>query len=110
MKIAGPESMAANLTSFVSTINSLGAHPILLTALSRRNYGSDGKIQDTLQPWADATEQVGKETNTPVLPLHAASIAYLERIGNQAGVLLNRAVSQFALPLRETAVMQSKAY
>jgi hypothetical protein len=54
MKIAGPESMAANMTEFVSDIRGLGAHPIILTPLSRRGFKSDNvTINDTLGPWAD---------------------------------------------------------
>lgn len=52
MKIAGPESMAANLTRFVSDIRGLGAHPILLTPLSRRGFKNNTMIiNDTLGPW-----------------------------------------------------------
>ena len=54
MKIAGPESMAVNMTQFVSDIRGLGAHPIILTPLSRRGFKSDNvTINDTLGPWAD---------------------------------------------------------
>jgi hypothetical protein len=54
MKIAGPESMAANLTQFVSDIRSVGGHPILLTPLSRRGFNNGSMtINNSLGPWAD---------------------------------------------------------
>jgi len=52
-KIAPPESMGANLTEMVVEIRGLGAEPVLVTSLTRRNFNSDGTIADTLGPWAD---------------------------------------------------------
>ncbi|GHJ86295.1 hypothetical protein NliqN6_2697 [Naganishia liquefaciens] len=91
MKIAGPESMAANMTQFVSNIRGLGAHPIILTPLSRRGFKSDNiTINDTLGPWADAARGVATQTNTTLLPLLEASINYLQKIGPDAAHLMNR--------------------
>ncbi|KAJ9090916.1 hypothetical protein QFC19_009341 [Naganishia cerealis] len=71
MKIAGPESMAANLTQFVSDIRSIGGHPILLTPLSRRGFKSDNvTINNTLGPWSD--------------------VNYLQLLGPDASHLMNR--------------------
>ncbi|CDZ98794.1 SGNH hydrolase-type esterase domain [Phaffia rhodozyma] len=91
MKIAPPESMAANLTSFVHQLNNLGANPVLVTALSRRNFNNaTGLIADTLGPWANATIDVAHATGSALLPLHEVSIAYLESIGQSASQILNR--------------------
>ena len=43
--------MAANLTKFVNEIQSIGGNPVLLTPLSRRGFGDDGKVADALAPW-----------------------------------------------------------
>jgi len=50
-KVGPPESMAANLTRFVSEIQAIGGNPVLLTPLSRRGFGDDGKVADALAPW-----------------------------------------------------------
>lgn len=54
-KIAPPESMGANLTRFVGDVYAISprAHPILITALSRRTFvnGTD-KIDNKLADWA----------------------------------------------------------
>jgi hypothetical protein len=50
-KVGPPESMAANLTRFVNEIQAIGGNPVLLTPLSRRGFGDDGKVTDALAPW-----------------------------------------------------------
>jgi hypothetical protein len=50
-KVGPPQSMAANLTRFVNEIQAVGGNPVLLTPLSRRGFGDDGKVADALAPW-----------------------------------------------------------
>jgi len=99
-KIAPPESMGANLTEMVREIRDLGAEPVLVTSLTRRNFNSDGTIADTLGPWADGkytpnlmsvsfrltndlycffseTILISQQQQTHLLDLHAASIKYV---------------------------------
>ena len=55
--------MGANLTRFITETRSLGAYPVLITSLSRRNFVKDTDvILDTLGPWAD-----GSFTHTPTI-------------------------------------------
>jgi hypothetical protein len=45
--------MGANLTNFVGDVYDLHAHPILITALSRRNFVNEtNKIDNLLADWA----------------------------------------------------------
>jgi lysophospholipase L1-like esterase len=53
MKIGPPESMGANLTSMVKQIRAIGGEPVLVTSLTRRSFHSNGKLIDTLGPWAN---------------------------------------------------------
>lgn len=85
--------MAVNLTGMVREIRALGAEPILVTSLTRRGFGGDGSVVDTLQPWADATVEVAKEEGTRVLELHGVSIGYCEDIGEEACQRLNKSPS-----------------
>lgn len=70
----------ANLHHFVQDVKTLGANAVLVTALSRRSF-KDGKIDDSLGPWAEATRKVAQEEKIPVLDLNAESVAYLNKIG-----------------------------
>jgi lysophospholipase L1-like esterase len=69
-------SYAANLRRYISEARAAGARPILVTSLARRNY-KDGKLDDTLEPYAKATRRVANEENVPVIDLHAASMKFL---------------------------------
>lgn len=119
-KIAPASSMAANLTWMANEIKELGGHPVLITSLTRRNFvnGTD-TIKDALADWAEGTSSrhgpqpfsllptddvscvstatigVAHNVSAPLLDLHAASIAYVERIGPNATYLLNRLPNDF---------------
>jgi lysophospholipase L1-like esterase len=67
---------AANLRRYIAEARAAGARPILVTSLARRNY-KDGKLDDSLEPYAKATRRVGAEENVPVIDLHAASMKLL---------------------------------
>ncbi|KAL0580973.1 hypothetical protein V5O48_001065 [Marasmius crinis-equi] len=88
-KIAPPESMGANLTTMVQEIQALGAEPVLVTSLTRRNFHSDGSIDDILEPWANETILVSQQQGTHLLDLHASSIEYVVAIGPDASHRLN---------------------
>ena len=108
-KIAPPESMGANLTVMVEELKALGAEPVLVTSLTRRNFHSDGSIDDILGPWADETTLIAKvaaslldlklrnidgllqQQGTHLLDLHAESIKYVVAIGPDASHRLNLA-------------------
>ena len=81
--------MGANLTDMVHELRDIGAHPILVTSLTRRNFNADGTIQDLLKDWADQTILISEEQDTPLLDLHASSIKYCEAIGPDASHRLN---------------------
>lgn len=70
----------------------LGAHPIFVTSLSRRNYVG-GKIDDILEPWAVLTRQAASATNQPYIELLQTSITYLNAIQSTAAWKLNLAAS-----------------
>ena len=57
-----------------------GAKPVLITPLTRRSF-RDGKVNDSLGPWADATRKVATEEGVPLLELNADSLAAVEKMG-----------------------------
>lgn len=69
------------LRNYVDEARDAGAVPILVTPMLRRNYTADGKLDDILQPYADAMKAVAAEKNVPVIDLHSASRALYEKLG-----------------------------
>ncbi|KAL0067124.1 hypothetical protein AAF712_005911 [Marasmius tenuissimus] len=90
-KVAPPETMGANLATMVQELKALGAEPVLVTSLTRRNFHSDGSIDDILGPWANETILVAQQQGTHLLDLHAKSIDYVVAIGPDASHRLNLA-------------------
>jgi lysophospholipase L1-like esterase len=70
----------ANLRRYVAEVRAAGGKPVLVTPLTRRQF-QDGKLIDDLGPWAQATRQVAAETATPLVDLHADSIAAVQAMG-----------------------------
>jgi lysophospholipase L1-like esterase len=65
---------------YVDEAKAIGAKPIIVTSLARRNY-KDGKVTDTLEPYAEAAKKVAAEKKVPVIDLHAISMALLNKMG-----------------------------
>ena len=68
------------LKTFVDEARAAGAKPILVTSLARRVFTGD-KLRQDLEPYAEAVRKVGKEKDVPVLDLHVASKAAVEKLG-----------------------------
>lgn len=64
----------ANLKRYVDDARAIGAKPILVTSLVRRNFDAEKRIQSDLVERVEATRQVAEETNVPLIDLHAKSI------------------------------------
>jgi lysophospholipase L1-like esterase len=69
------------IRNYVDETRDAGAVPILVTPMLRRNYTTDGKLDDILQPYADAMKAVAAEKNTALIDLHSASRALYEKLG-----------------------------
>ncbi|MET0328823.1 MAG: rhamnogalacturonan acetylesterase [Luteimonas sp.] len=83
-----------NLRRYVADIRAAGAHPVLLTPLTRRQF-KDGVLIDDLAPWAEATRAVARELDVPLVDLHARSRALVQGMGP---VLAMRAAQRPAAP------------
>jgi lysophospholipase L1-like esterase len=70
----------ANLRRYVEEIRAAGAHPVLLTPLTRRQF-KDGQLIDDLGPWAEAVRQVATSMNVPLVDLHARSRDAVQGMG-----------------------------
>jgi lysophospholipase L1-like esterase len=78
----------ANLKRFVEEARAHGITPVLVTPLSRRYYGADGKIHSDLIAHAAAMKKVAEEEHAPLIDLHALSVAYLNTLTEAQGQAL----------------------
>src|SRR6185436_12431860 len=69
------------LRRYIDEARAMGAAPILVTPMVRRTFDARGKLQDSLQPYADAMKAVGLEKKVPVIDLHASSKHLVEQLG-----------------------------
>ncbi|NYZ62304.1 rhamnogalacturonan acetylesterase [Luteimonas deserti] len=83
-----------NLRRYVAEIRAAGAHPVLVTPLTRRQF-EGGRLLDDLAPWAEATRLVARELGVPLVDLHARSRALVQGMGP---VLAMRAAQRPASP------------
>lgn len=67
----------ANLDRYVRDVRQIGATPILVTSLSRRNYENGQLIVDPLHDYAAATREVAAEDHVELIDLYAMSRALL---------------------------------
>lgn len=75
-----PEStFPAFLRRYVDEARAIGAKPILVTSLTRRNF-TDGKLTDTLGSYAAATRKVAIEKGVPIIDLYARSTELVEKL------------------------------
>ena len=83
MKGKGPEretdpetTFAANIRRYIRDVKAIGAVPVVVTSLSRRNY-KDGVLVQDLQDYSAAARRVGMEEDVTVIDLNAMSVKLL---------------------------------
>ncbi len=69
-----------NLARYIAEARAIGAKPILVTSVTRRNF-KDGKLVDLLADYAAATKAVAKAEKVPLIDLHARSIEAVTKLG-----------------------------
>jgi alpha-L-fucosidase len=88
------------MSQYVDEARAAGIKPVLVTSLGRRQWGDDGKIHSTLQPYVDVVKEISAEKHVPLVDLHARSIELYEQIGNED--------CQELSPLKDNADKSSK--
>jgi lysophospholipase L1-like esterase len=78
----------SNLRRYVDEARAAGIKPVLVTPLTRRYFGPDGKIHSDLILHAETMKRVATEVKVPLIDLQDDSIAYLEKIGEAEGTKL----------------------
>jgi lysophospholipase L1-like esterase len=72
----------ANLIRYIDEARQVGAKPVLVTSIVRRNFDADGKIKrDSLVPYVAVTRQVAAEKNVPLMDLYTLTREQAEKLG-----------------------------
>jgi len=71
------------MTHYVDETRAIGAKPILVTSLVRRQWdkSGSGKINSSLTPYVEVVKEIAKEKNVPLIDLHAGSKELCEQFG-----------------------------
>lgn len=80
----------ANLRKMVEEVRAAGAIPVLVTPLTRREF-KGGKLDNTLDVWAEEVRKVAVETKTPLVDLNRRSAAVVQRLGAEESMALAQA-------------------
>jgi lysophospholipase L1-like esterase/dienelactone hydrolase len=70
-----------NLKRLVAEARVAAITPVLVTPLTRRYFGSNGKINSDLTAYSEAMREVARAMNVPLIDLQDESVAYLDKIG-----------------------------
>jgi len=78
-------TFVAGMKQYVDETRAIGARPVLVTPLTRRQWDKDnpGKINSTLEPYAIEVRRLASEENVPLVDLHARSIELCEQLGRE---------------------------
>jgi len=76
-------TFVSNMVSYVEEARAVGAKPVLVTPLTRRQWDKDhpGKIKSSLAPYALEVRKIAAEKNVPLIDLQARSIELCQSLG-----------------------------
>lgn len=89
-----PESTDAKTTyrqylrQYIDESRAVGASPVLITPMCRRNFKADGQVVNALLPYANAMKAVAKQKHVPLVDLNTASVKLCNRLGAKASEAL----------------------
>lgn len=76
-------TFVSNMVSYVEEARAIGARPVLVTPLTRRQWDKEhpGKIKSSLTPYAVEVRKIATEKHVPLVDLQARSIEICEKLG-----------------------------
>ena len=76
-------TFVSNMVSYVEEARAIGAKPVLVTPLTRRQWDKEhpGKIKSSLAPYAMEVRRIAAEKKVPLVDLQARSIELCESLG-----------------------------
>ena len=96
MKKYGAEDYGKHLKSYVEKVKQSGSQAIVVSSVTRRQFGEDGRIAPqiahgdrSLPAFAKVAQAVANESKVPFIDLNTISIAHHNQIGPEASVEYN---------------------
>jgi lysophospholipase L1-like esterase len=83
-----PEEYRINLLKFINESRAKGAHPVLLTPVTRRKFDKEGMIMQTHEIYSNLVRETAKEQNVPLIDLDKKSQELLQQFGVENSKLL----------------------
>ena len=77
------KSYTERLKLFVSETKKKGGIPVIVTSTSRRSFGADGKIENSLGDFPEAARQVAKQENVALIDLNAMTTKMWDAMGEE---------------------------
>jgi lysophospholipase L1-like esterase len=81
-----PEQYVANLTRFIAETRAGGGVPLLLSPITRRHFGADGRIGET-HAYGPLSAQVAAETQVEFIDMDALTREYFTAMGDRESAL-----------------------
>ena len=84
-------TFTANMARYVDEVRAIGARPVLVTSLVRRNFSKTdpARIDSTLPPYVEAAKKLAAAKNVPLIDLHAGSLVFCEALGPERTAKFN---------------------
>lgn len=77
----------ANMARYIDEARAVGAEPVLLTSIVRRNFTPEGKIKvDSLLPYVEVVRSLAAEKSVPMMDLYTLTLEQAERLGAEGCV------------------------
>jgi len=76
-------TFVSNMVNYVEEARAIGAKPVLVTPLTRRQWDKQNptKIKSSLEPYAMEVRKIAADKKVPLVDLHARSIELCESLG-----------------------------
>lgn len=78
-------TFVADMTKYVDDALAIGAKPVLVTPLTRRQWDKENpaKIKSSLEPYAEEVRKIAQAKHVPLVELHQRSIELCEKLGRE---------------------------
>lgn len=97
-----PDEYADNLRRYVKEAQELGAHPVILTPVVRRRFGSDGKLTPSHGEYPASARRVAEELNVPMIDMEQKTAKLVQEYGEEGSKKLYMYVSREDYPNLKT--------
>ncbi|RYE18645.1 MAG: rhamnogalacturonan acetylesterase, partial [Sphingobacteriaceae bacterium] len=78
------KSYTERLKFFVSEVKKKGGIPVIVTSTSRRSFGTDGKIENSLGDYPEAARQVAQNEHVNLIDLNAMTTKMWDALGTES--------------------------